>query len=117
MINSKTLANEEKARSIIAKIALQMNCKVGGSLWSIKIPFKNVMICGIDTYHDTKKKDNSVGAFVASLNPSFTEWYSRAIIQCQKEELVNGLSQSLVSALDVYQKRNGALPEKIIIFR
>lgn len=94
-----------------------MNCKIGGSLWSIKIPFKNVMICGVDTYHDTKKKDNSVGAFVASLDQTYTQWYSRAVIQMQKEELVNGLSQSLVSALNVYKQRNGTLPDKIIIFR
>lgn len=94
-----------------------MNCKIGGSLWSIKIPLKNVMICGIDTYHDTKKKDNSVGAFVSSLNATYTEWYSRAIIQQKKEELLNGLSQSLINALDVYKQRNGTLPDKIIIFR
>ncbi|KAJ6648719.1 Protein argonaute-3 [Pseudolycoriella hygida] len=117
VINAKTLANEAKVRGIVAKIALQMNCKIGGSLWTVKIPFKNVMICGIDTYHDSKKKDNSVGGFVASLNASYTEWYSRAIIQSQKEELVNGLSQSLVASLDEYKRRNNVLPEKIIIFR
>ncbi|KAG4079836.1 hypothetical protein HA402_014967 [Bradysia odoriphaga] len=117
VINSRTLANEAKSRSIIAKIALQMNCKMGGSLWSIKIPLKNVMICGIDTYHDTKKKDNSVGAFIASLNGTYTEWYSRAVIQSQKEELINGLAQALISALHAYKQRNDALPDKIIIYR
>lgn len=111
------MKEEAKRRSIIAKIALQMNCKIGGSLWSIKIPLKNVMICGIDTYHDTKKKDNSVGAFVASLNSTYTEWYSRAILQSQKEEMINGLSQSLVNSLDTYKQRNGTLPDKIILFR
>lgn len=37
-----------------------MNCKMGGALWSVKIPLKNVMICGIDTYHDPSKKHRSV---------------------------------------------------------
>lgn len=117
VINSRTLANEAKSRSIIAKIALQMNCKVGGSLWSVKIPLKNVMICGIDTYHDTKKKDSSVGAFIASLNETYTEWFSRAVIQSQKEELINGLTQALISALHAYKQRNATFPEKIIIYR
>jgi len=37
-----------------------MNCKLGGSLWTVKIPFKNVMICGIDSYHDPSNRGNSV---------------------------------------------------------
>uniref|UniRef100_A0A1A9VUH5 Piwi domain-containing protein n=1 Tax=Glossina austeni TaxID=7395 RepID=A0A1A9VUH5_GLOAU len=39
------------------------------SLWSVKIPFhQKVMICGIDLYHEAARKENSVAAFVASLN-------------------------------------------------
>lgn len=118
VINSRTLANDEKNRAIVQKIALQMNCKLGGTLWSIKIPFNNVMICGIDTYHDAGSKGNSVSAFVASLNGSYTRWYSRAIIQNKKEELLNGLCASLIAALQAYKAyNNDVLPVKIIIFR
>lgn len=60
VINAKTLSNEAKNRSIIQKIALQMNCKLGGTLWSIKIPFNNVMICGVDTFHEAGNRGNSV---------------------------------------------------------
>lgn len=93
-----------------------MNCKLGGALWSIKIPFKNVMICGIDTYHDSNK-GNSVAAFVASLNSTYTRYYSKAIVQSQKEELQNGLSISLQNALYAYKNYNTELPERIVIFR
>lgn len=94
-----------------------MNCKMGGSLWAINIPLKNAMICGIDTYHDTVKKQNSVSAFIASLNATFTQWFSRATIQSQKEELLNGLCQSMVAALMAYKKANDELPEKIFVYR
>lgn len=117
IINGKTLSNDIKIRAIVQKIALQMNCKLGGTLWAIKIPLKNTMICGIDTYHDSTKKENSVSAFVASLNPTYTRWYSRAIIQKQKEELVNGLCASLVASLQEFKKMNDILPDRIIIFR
>lgn len=117
VINGRTLSNEMKNRAIVQKIALQMNCKMGGSLWAINIPLKNVMICGIDTYHDSKKKENSVSAFIASLNGTFTQWFSRATIQSQKEELLNGLCQSMVAALVAYKKANDVLPDKIIVFR
>lgn len=117
VINARTLANEAKNRAIIQKIALQMNCKMGGSLWSIRIPFENVMICGIDTYHAGNKKENSVSAFVASLNSTYTRWYSRAVIQTPKEELIHGLCIGLRAALEAYSSINNKLPEKIIIYR
>lgn len=94
-----------------------MNCKMGGSLWSIRIPFDNVMICGIDTYHDPSNKNGSVAAFVASLNNTYTKYYSRAKIQSRKEEIHHGLSVSLQKSLMSYKKINGVLPDRIIIYR
>ncbi|XP_063698555.1 protein argonaute-3 [Culicoides brevitarsis] len=117
VINSKTLANDAKNRSIVQKIMLQMNCKMGGTLWGIKIPFKKVMICGIDTHHDASRAGNSVAAFVASLDDSYTRWYSRAVVQNKSEELLNGLTQCLRFALKEFQKHNHEYPERIIIFR
>lgn len=117
VVNARTLSNEAKNRSIVQKIILQMNCKLGGTLWSIKIPLNNVMIAGIDTYHDPRQKSSSVSAFVASLNGEYTRWYSRACIQNKKEELMNGLCASLEKSLRAYQKLNCVLPQKIIIFR
>lgn len=94
-----------------------MNCKMGGTLWTIKIPFDNVMICGIDTYHEAKSKSSSVSAFVASLNNSFTRWYSKAVIQTKNEEFVHGLVVSFQKSLEAYQQMNNKLPNRIIIYR
>lgn len=118
VINSRTLRNEEKNRLLVQKILMQMNCKLGGSLWSIEIPFKiNVMICGIDTFHDSVKKAKSVSAFVASINNTYTRWYSKATIQSSGEELTHGLVISLQNALITYKKFNNCLPDRIILFR
>lgn len=59
------------------------------ALWAIKIPLENTMICGIDTFHETGAKANSVSAFVASINSNFTKWYSKAIVQNRREGNVN----------------------------
>lgn len=88
---------------------------MGGSLWSIKIPLVNVMIIGIDTWHD--KKSKSVSAFVASTNDTFTSWFSKAVVQNRNEELVHGLVISFQNALDAYKRINKIYPKKIIIFR
>lgn len=115
VINARTLSNDAKNRSIVQKIALQMNCKMGGSLWSIKIPLVNTMIIGIDSFHD--KKSKSVSAFVASTNDTYTRWYSKAVVQNRNEELVHGLVVSFQHALTAYKKYNDKYPQKIIIFR
>lgn len=118
VINARTLCNESKNRSIVQKILLQMNCKLGGSLWSIKIPFKEaIMICGIDSYHDAHNKSNSVAAFVASINHNYTKWYSKAVIQTKREEIVNGLCSSFISALLAFRKENSRYPDSVIIYR
>lgn len=94
-----------------------MNCKMGGTLWSIKIPFENVMICGIDSYHEPGGRGNSVSGFVASLNSSYSRWYSNAVMQNRKDELLHGLVESFQKALEAYKTTNHQYPNKVIIFR
>lgn len=117
VINARTLANHTKNRSIVQKILMQMNCKLGGSLWTVKIPFENVMVCGTDTYHSGDKTSNSVAAFVASLNSTYTKWYSKATIQSSREELGHGLAVSMEAALKTYKIYNGVYPDRIIFYR
>ncbi|KAJ9591964.1 hypothetical protein L9F63_001476, partial [Diploptera punctata] len=117
VINSRTLSRPDKVRSVVQKIALQMNCKLGGSLWEVKIPISNIMVCGIDSYHECQKRSNSVAAFIASTNPSLTRWYSKVCIQGPGQELVDGLKTCFISALNVYYEENHSFPEKIVIYR
>jgi aubergine-like protein len=43
-IVSKTLGNEKRLRSIVMKIAMQINCKLGGSLWALQMPLVNFLL-------------------------------------------------------------------------
>lgn len=61
------------------------------SLELLDLQLKNTMVIGIDTYHDSAKKGRSVGAFVASMNSTFTRFYSRCAFQSSHEELQNAL--------------------------
>ncbi|XP_037958160.1 protein argonaute-3 [Teleopsis dalmanni] len=117
VIIARTLGNRAKVKSIVQKIALQINCKVGGDLWHVNIPFKNVMICGVDVYHDPSKRQNSVSAFVSSLNNTYSKWFSQVFIQKPKEEVISGYCAILVQAIANYEKLNKCLPNNIIIYR
>ncbi|XP_065911077.1 piwi-like protein 2 isoform X2 [Dysidea avara] len=116
-INAKTISNQQRLKSVTQKIALQMNCKLGGELWAVEIPMKNLMVIGIDVYHDASRGKKSIAGFVASISPHLTRWYSRVVLQSRGEELVRGLKLCLQAALKKFHEVNGSLPEKIIVFR
>jgi hypothetical protein len=63
--------------SIATKVVVQMNAKLGGEPWSIKLPLKNLMIVGFDVYHGAKGTGGkSVGAMVSTLSPTFAKYFS-----------------------------------------
>lgn len=117
VIHSKTLEDERKVRNVVCKILLQINCKIGGSLWGIDMPLNGTMIVGVDTYHDGKQSSKSVSGFVASTDSKYGRWFSRASIQEKKEELMNGLSYSLNLSIRHYAHINGTPPKRIIYYR
>ena len=38
VINLKTISQDKKLTSVVQKVALQMNCKLGGELWAAAMP-------------------------------------------------------------------------------
>ncbi|CAG5920323.1 unnamed protein product [Menidia menidia] len=116
-INVRTISQQQKLRSIAQKILLQVNSKLGGELWTVSVPLKNLMVIGVDVHHDTSRSHQSVMGFVASVNSSLTRWYSRVTFQAPNEELINGLRVCLLAALKKYYEVNHNLPEKIVVYR
>uniref|UniRef100_A0A3B3QX94 Piwi-like protein 2 n=1 Tax=Paramormyrops kingsleyae TaxID=1676925 RepID=A0A3B3QX94_9TELE len=117
VINVRTISQSQKLRSIAQKILLQINCKLGGELWTVNIPLKNLMVIGVDVHHDASKKSRSVMGFVASLNSLLTRWYSRVIFQMPNEEMISGFRVCLIAALQKYYEMNHSFPEKIVVYR
>lgn len=93
-----------KLRSITQKIALQMNCKLGGELWALKIPMTSLMVCGMDVYHDSINKKNSVVGFVSSLNTTLTRWFSQAMFQKAGDEIVHTIKMALLESIKKYSE-------------
>ncbi|KAK7507334.1 hypothetical protein BaRGS_00001269, partial [Batillaria attramentaria] len=117
VIVHRTIRNDKKLRSVTQKIMLQINCKLGGELWMLKIPLERLMVVGIDSFHDVAHGKRSIGGFVASTNSDCTRWYSHVCMQMKSEELLPGLQMAFTAALRKYHEANHFLPEKIIVFR
>ncbi|XP_042343719.1 LOW QUALITY PROTEIN: piwi-like protein 1 [Plectropomus leopardus] len=114
---SRTISRPQTIMTVATKIALQMACKIGGELWSVEIPLKQLMIVGIDCYHDTTAGKRSIGALVASLNQTMSRWFSMCVLQHKGQEIMDGLKMALSCALKDYLKFNGHLPSRIIVYR
>nr|DBA23135.1 TPA: hypothetical protein GDO54_014081 [Pyxicephalus adspersus] len=102
---ARTLSKPQTVLSVATKIAWQINCKVGGELWSVEIPLKDLMIVGIDCYHDTLAGKRSVVGFVTSLNQEMTRCVGKLNVIY------------FLGALNAWYSYNKILPFRIMIYR
>lgn len=40
VVTSAIIDDEKKRKSVVTKVAIQMNCKLGGEIWKINIPVR-----------------------------------------------------------------------------
>ena len=95
----KTINNEKRLNAVAQKIALQINCKLGGELWACKTPFKHLMVVGIDVFHDKSRKSGSIAGVVASINDGLSRYFSNVAIQKQGQEIIDALKFAFMQAL------------------
>ncbi|CAL7950934.1 unnamed protein product [Xylocopa violacea] len=107
----------KSVRSIATKIAIQLNCKLGGAPWSVELPPINLMVVGFDVCHDPNDKSRDYGAMVASLDKGLTRYFSAVSHHRSGEELSNEFSMNLAKALHNYREINKMLPSHIVIYR
>ncbi|KAF7996956.1 hypothetical protein HCN44_002602 [Aphidius gifuensis] len=109
--------NPKRMMSIATKVAIQMNCKIGGFPWSCSIPLNGLMVIGYDVCHDTNQRGKDFGAMVASLDKRLGRYYSAVSSHQSSEQLTSELILNINKAVQKYREINSALPEKIIIYR
>ena len=116
----------DKIRNICSNILIQINAKLGGSLYQIKIDKalagKKMMVIGVDSSKHKDKNNYGTGiAMVATINDSLNNFYSESKIvkvNDMKDQFHLCISNFIENALNVYQKNNnGKKPDWIIIYR
>ncbi|CAH0714406.1 unnamed protein product, partial [Brenthis ino] len=107
----------KSAMSIATKVAIQINCKLGGAPWAVEIPLPTLMVVGYDVCHDTRSKEKSFGAFVATLDRPMTHYYSSVNAHTSGEELSAHMGFNMSCAVRKYREKNGVLPTRIFIYR
>ena len=112
---------KKNAMSVCSKILLQINSKLSGVSYMLKlgddIKKRKLMIIGVDSSH-IKGKRTGV-AMVSTINTSFTNFYNKEIIiyESNKTQLQFCISGFIKEALAQYEDFNKKLPNGIIIYR
>ncbi|XP_074604111.1 piwi-like protein 1 [Brevipalpus obovatus] len=117
VVTTRVLRKRGVLQTVCTKICIQMTVKLGAEAWALHIPVKNMMIAGYDCYHDTTRRGSSVGAFVCSLNPSATRWYSRVRYHQDRNEMSGNFAMNLIGGLKEYRELNGKLPDRLVVYR
>ncbi|KAJ0175571.1 hypothetical protein K1T71_008730 [Dendrolimus kikuchii] len=107
----------KSAMSIATKVAIQINCKLGGAPWTVEIPLPSLMVVGYDVCHDTRSKEKSYGAFVATMDRQMTQYYSIVNSHTSGEELSSHMGFNIATAVKKFRDKNGELPGRIFIYR
>lgn len=119
VIVQKTL-NNKSLMSIATKVAIQLNCKLGGTPWLIEVPVRGLMTIGIDVSKDNRDKKVKWGALVASMdlkNVQSESFFSCVSKYSNYEDFSTQLPIDITKALKAYQAHHQAYPEKICIYR
>lgn len=117
VMKKSTLTRTKGLMSVATKVAIQMAAKLGAEPWGIVSVPKNTMVIGYDSFHDTANRNTSVGAVVASINNDLTRFTSSCTFHKNNEELLNQMEMCFSKAIQAYQKANGGLPERLIVYR
>ncbi|CAG9764076.1 unnamed protein product [Ceutorhynchus assimilis] len=104
------------AMSIATKVAIQMNCKMGGAPWATSLP-KNTMVVGYDVCRDTAQRTKSFAGMVASMDQACTQYYSMATEHEFEQELSSNIASFMLLACKRFQQINKVIPERIIVYR
>ena len=120
---SSQFGNDRKIESVLTNVAHQIAAKTGSQLWTIPhlegIP-RITMVVGMDVYHDTVNKRESILAFCASVNPEFTKYYSTIRKQGKVGEEISTsaegcFNEALLAFFEETKQR--FLPSLIVVFR
>jgi aubergine-like protein len=119
VVLSSTISRGKNLRSIVSKILLQMNAKIGGEPWFVDnmplIGEAPTMIMGMDVFH--KQGKFSVLALVGTTNNHGTKYFSKCAVVKEGEDGTVQFGSMVEAALEAFKKKQGVYPARVIYYR
>lgn len=105
-------------KHIVGKVLIQICAKIGGIPWVIDdLPLLNepTMICGTKMMKSVSEV--TVLGFVASMNSTISNYWSKSSILSSEFEYEKELEESLTTALQNFNSQNEIYPSQLIFYR
>ena len=115
-----TIQAGKNLRSIINKILIQLCAKVGGTPWSVaEFPFidQPTMVVGIDVFHKTSMKKDSLLAFCGTVNRYLSRYWSTINLHAPGEEIGKGIQSAVRDCMIAFNEVNGIFPLRLVVYR
>ena len=113
---------DSKNLSKFTNLLLQMNCKLGGNLWSIQNEVKDTLLMGVEMSKLKVGVNNfrSIVSLVSQAGNNFKDMmnYSNSRkIGDMKKNCLNCLPQLFMECLEDYKAKYGKLPRNVVLYR
>ncbi|KAJ6590972.1 argonaute-like protein [Mycena vulgaris] len=125
-VHAGKIRKEKGQLQYFANVALKVNMKMNGinhgldpssMKWLDQMP---TMLVGIDVTHPgpgSVKGSPSIAAVVASVDRMYAQYPASMEIQETKKEMVTNLARMMHDRLQLFQKINKTLPQRVLVFR
>ncbi|KAI0821782.1 Piwi-domain-containing protein [Trametes gibbosa] len=131
MLLPKARESGNRQDQYFSNVVLKVNAKLGGMNHLLDansmrwLTDKKTMIMGIDVTHPGPKSlpgSPSIAAVVASVDDNFVQFPASMSLQKpdwnkESKEMVEKLTQMTIERLQVYQKKNKRLPDRVFVYR
>lgn len=113
-----TLKKEKGLRSVVNKLIMQINAKVGGVPWALsQMPFNDqkTMIVGVDVF--SKRGGFSVLGFCATMDQYYSTYVTVPQLNQVGTKDTSELKKSMYTAMVQYFSTNSQFPRRVVVFR
>jgi len=114
-----TILAGKNLRSIINKVLIQICAKVGGTPWTLTdFPFTDrpTMVVGIDVFHRSNMRKDSLLAYCATVNRHLSRYWSTVDVHLG-EEMGVSIQSAVKRSITEFRNINGVFPHNIIVYR
>ncbi|OMJ75543.1 hypothetical protein SteCoe_25277 [Stentor coeruleus] len=118
VILNSTLKKDKGLRSVINKVIMQINAKVGGIPWALdSLPFSNSasMVIGIDIF--SKRGSCGVLGYCATMDQNFGRYGSFPKVINPGGEVFGKIKECTEQSLQQFSNENKRFPKIVVVFR
>ncbi|KAI0773186.1 Piwi-domain-containing protein [Trametes elegans] len=131
LLNKARDSRGNRQDQYFSNVVLKVNTKLGGINHSLDpasmrwLTEKKTMVMGIDVTHPSPRSipgSPSIAAVVASIDDNFIQYPASLKLQKpdwnkESKEMVEKLTEMTIERLQLYKKKNGRFPDRILVYR